>query len=320
VWGIDSLLNVRLIVRHKAATPQNKQELKMLKIGDFSQLAHVTIRALRYYDELGLLKPIKVDDYSGYRYYSADQLTQLHRIIAMKDMGLSLEDIARLLKDDVPVSHILDLLRIKQEEQKQRLEIEAERLKRVEEWLMQVEKEGKMPNYEIVVKTIAPLSIVSIRTGVPNSRAVDPVWRKIEPVVRKLVDYIFKSGSQIAGPPMAIFHGGEPEENDFDMEIAFPVPDDVPSKGEFHFKKLPGYDRMVTTIHKGGVNSGRPAYAALGKWIEKNDYHLVGPDREIYLIDYQITSPSREIYFTDSHSSIPTGEFITEIQLPVAKV
>jgi DNA-binding transcriptional MerR regulator len=73
----------------------------MLKIGDFSKLARVTIKALRYYDELGLLKPVKVDEFTGYRYYETSQLTQLHRIVAMKDMGLSLEEIARLLKDNV---------------------------------------------------------------------------------------------------------------------------------------------------------------------------------------------------------------------------
>src|SRR5271157_177020 len=115
----------------------------MLKIGDFSNLARVTIKALRYYDELGLLKPVKVDEFTGYRYYEASQLTQVQRIIALKDMGLSLEEVSRLLRDNVSISHILDLLHSKQEEQKQKLAVELERLKRVEEWLVQVEKEGK---------------------------------------------------------------------------------------------------------------------------------------------------------------------------------
>ena len=87
----------------------------------------------------------------------------MHRIVALKEMGLSLEEIARLLKENVSIVHILDLLHTKQEEQKRKLEVETERLKRVEEWLIQVEKEGKMPNYEIVIKKIAPLKVVSIR-------------------------------------------------------------------------------------------------------------------------------------------------------------
>jgi DNA-binding transcriptional MerR regulator len=88
----------------------------MLKIGDFSRFAHVSLKALRYYDELGLLKPVKVDEFTGYRCYSASQLAQLQCIVALKDMGLSLEEIARLLKDDVSIAHVLDLLHIKQEE------------------------------------------------------------------------------------------------------------------------------------------------------------------------------------------------------------
>ena len=290
----------------------------MLKIGDFSQLAHVTIRALRHYDELGLLKPVKVDEFTGYRYYSTGQLTQLHRIIAMKDMGLSLEEIARLLRDDVPVSYILDILHIKQEEQKRKLETETERLKRVEDWLLAVEREKKMPNYEIVLKKIAPLQIISIRVILPNSPDAEPIWRKAEPVLRGITDYIFKSGSQITGPPMAIFYGEDFKE-ELDLELAFPVSQDLPAKGEFQYKELLGYDQMATTIHKGGFNSGSPAYAALGKWIETNDYHLIGPDREIYLIDYQIAGPNRELFFADTCSSSPPREFVTEIQLPVAR-
>src|SRR4030042_2882886 len=117
----------------------------MLKIGDFSRLARVTVKALRYYDELGLLKPAKIDSFTGYRYYSADQLPRLHRIIALKDMGLSLEEIARLLQDDVSISHILDLLHTKREAQQRRLEEESERLKRVEDWMLEVERENKLP-------------------------------------------------------------------------------------------------------------------------------------------------------------------------------
>ncbi len=75
----------------------------MFKIGDFSRLSLVSVKALRYYDELGLLKPARVDEFTGYRYYSAGQLTRLNRILAMKDMGLSLEQIALLLdKEPTP--------------------------------------------------------------------------------------------------------------------------------------------------------------------------------------------------------------------------
>jgi DNA-binding transcriptional MerR regulator len=292
----------------------------MLKIGDFSRLARVTIKALRYYDELGLLKLAKIDSFTGYRYYSADQLPRLHRIIALKDIGLSLEEIARLLQDDVSISHILDLLYTKQEAQKRRLEDEIEHLKRVEEWILEVERENKLPAYEFIIKEVPPVQVVSARITVPNTFNVKPVLSKILPVMTEMADYVFKSNSQIVGPPIGILHGEIFGVEDFDWELALPVSQDVPSKGEFQCKELPGYDQMVTTIHKGGVNSGAPANIALAQWFETNGYQIIGPRREIYLIDYRIFGPDREIYFNDTQSGSPPGKFVVEIQLPVARM
>ena len=65
-----------------------------MRIGDFSKLSRVSIKALRYYDQMGMLKPIDVDRSTGYRSYSVSQLPRLNRILALKDLGLSLEQIA----------------------------------------------------------------------------------------------------------------------------------------------------------------------------------------------------------------------------------
>jgi DNA-binding transcriptional MerR regulator len=292
----------------------------MLKIGDFSRLARVTVKALRYYDELGLLKPAKLDSFTGYRYYSADQLPRLHRIIALKEMGLSLEEIARLLQDDVSISHILDLLHTKQESQKRRLENELERLKWVEDWISEVERENKLPAYEIILKKVPPVQVVSVITTLPNTFDVKPVWGQASSVMREIVDHIFKSSSQIVGPMIVIFPNEISREDNIECELALPVSQDVPSKGEIQCKELPGYDQMVTTIHKGGVNSGAPANIALAKWFETNDYQIIGPHRNVVLIDYKIVGPDRDIYFADTQSSSPPGEFVTEIQLPVERV
>ena len=292
----------------------------MLRIGDFSRLARVTIKALRYYDELGLLKPARIDSSTGYRYYSADQLPRLHRIIALKDMGLSLEEIARLLQDDVSISHILDLLYTKQEAQKRKLENEIEHLKRVEDWILEVERENKLPAYEMIIKKIPPVQVVSVRTMLPNTLDAKLVSSKVLSVATKMVDHVFKSNAQIVGPAIGILYGEIAGVEDFDWELALPVSQDVPSKGEIQCKELPGYDQMVTTIHKGGVNSGAPANIALAKWFETNDYQIIGPRREIYLIDYRIVGPDREIYFGDTQSSSPPEKFVVEIQLPIDRV
>ena len=86
----------------------------MLKIGDFSKLSLVSVKALRYYDELGLLKPVQVDEFTGYRYYSTSQLTRLNRILALKDLGLALEQIAQLLDQDLTPDQVRGMLKLKQ--------------------------------------------------------------------------------------------------------------------------------------------------------------------------------------------------------------
>ena len=94
----------------------------MLKIGDFSKLSQVSIKALRLYDEMGLLKPISVDRSSGYRFYSASQLPRLNRIIALKDLGFSLEQITQLLNEEVSPEQIRGMLRLKQADLQQQIE------------------------------------------------------------------------------------------------------------------------------------------------------------------------------------------------------
>ena len=110
----------------------------MLKIGDFSQLAQVSVRALRIYDEMGLRKPVHVDRFSGYRYYEAEQLPRLNRIIALKDLGLSLEQISQLLNDNLSAEQLRGMLMMKQADLEQELKEGKLRLMRVAARLRQI--------------------------------------------------------------------------------------------------------------------------------------------------------------------------------------
>jgi len=123
----------------------------MLKIGEFAHLGQVTVRTLQYYDEIGLLRPAHVDPWTGYRYYSRDQLSRLHHILTLKDLGLSLEQIGPLLDDDLPPAEVRGMLRLKEAElADQRQEVETQ-LVRVQAWLGEVEKETAMSEYAQVV-------------------------------------------------------------------------------------------------------------------------------------------------------------------------
>jgi DNA-binding transcriptional MerR regulator len=103
----------------------------MFKIGDFSRLGQVSVRMLRHYDDLGLLKPAQVDRFTDYRYYTIEQLPRLNRILALKDLGVPLEKIAELLQKDLPLAALQDLLRSKQADLYQQIQNDRARLNRL---------------------------------------------------------------------------------------------------------------------------------------------------------------------------------------------
>src|ERR1700720_1207341 len=113
----------------------------MFKIGEFSKLVQVTVPTLRYYDQVGLLKPVHVDRFTSYRYYSASQLPRLNRILALKDLGFSLEQIAQTLDEGVSPEQLRGMLRLKRAELRQHIADEQARLARVEARLNDIDKE-----------------------------------------------------------------------------------------------------------------------------------------------------------------------------------
>src|SRR6266851_5683842 len=135
----------------------------MLKIGEFSRLSQVTVKTLHHYDEIGLLKPSHVDPVSDYRYYTLDQLPRLHRIMALKALGLSLEEVAQLLLEDLPPEQIRGMLRLKQTEAQRRVHEEQARLAQIEFRLRQIEMAGMMQSVDIVIKRIEPFFALTLR-------------------------------------------------------------------------------------------------------------------------------------------------------------
>lgn len=271
----------------------------MFKIGDFSRLSRVPVKTLRYYDEIGLLKPVTVDQFNGYRYYSAGQLTRLNRIIGLKNLGLSLEEIAQFLSSDMPVPQILDMLRKRQLEIQQQLGEEQAKLVRVEEWLKQIEKEGTMPAYEVVIKKVEATTVASVRDIIPNYGQVGRLYGEI-------FTYLGRNGIRPAGPPMAIYHDGEYKEQEVDVEAAIPVSKELPGNTRVKISKLPVMEQVACAIHQGDYKEISRAYNALMAWIESNGY--------------QIADRSREIYLRGPGDTQDVKSYVTEVQFPVNKI
>ncbi|MFS8118487.1 MAG: MerR family transcriptional regulator [Microcoleus sp.] len=270
----------------------------MLKIGDFSKLSQVSIKALRLYDQLGLLKPTQVDDSNGYRYYSTSQLPRLNRIIAFKDLGFSLEQIMQLLDDKISPIEIRGMLLLKQAELQQHIDGETARLARVEARLRQIEQEDNMPNYEVVVKKIQPITVASIREILPDYAAVGKLFNE-------LTDYLYQHEVKSGNYCGAIWHDAEYKESDVDGEAIEFVDQPLPGNERIKVYQLPGWEQAACAVHHGSYNTIIESYNYLLSWIETNGYRIVGPNREIYIQGGP--EPDNESY-------------VTENQFPVEKI
>lgn len=270
----------------------------MFKIGEFSRLSQVPVKTLRYYDEIGLLKPAEVDDFTGYRHYSADQMPRLNRILALKDLGLSLTQIGELLDGGLSAEQIRGMLRLKQAEVNGRVKEEQARLDRVERRLRQIEQEGAMPAYEIVIKEVPAMKVAAVR-------GVIPAYGDIGQLYSVLFKHVGRHRARPAGPALAIYYDEGYRETDVDVEAAVPLSKDLPDGDRVQVRELPAVEQMACIVHKGSYDSMGEAYNQIMAWIEVNGYGVCGPNREVYIKGPGLlTRPS---------------SYVTELQIPVEK-
>ena len=269
----------------------------MFRIGDFSRLSRVTVKTLRYYDEIGLLRPAHVDQFTNYRYYSAEQLPRLNRILALKDLGFSLDEIAHLLDENVSAEEMRGMLHMRQMQIQRDIADDQAKLALVEMRLRQLEQEDKMSRYEVMIKQVETVKVASVRD-------VRPTYSDIGSLFAEVIGYLMQNRVAPGKPFVGIYHDPEYREEHVDLEAAVPVDRDLPGTKLVKIHELPG-DQMAYTIHKGHYQSIGEAYNALMQWIESNNYKITGPGREVYL---QGPEPG-----------IDPSSFVTEIQFPVEK-
>ena len=271
----------------------------MIKIGDFARLSQVSVVTLRYYDEMDLLKPVKVDHFTGYRYYSADQLPRLNRILALKDLGFSLEQIKLMLADNLSLEQLRGMLKLQRREVEQRLSEEQARLVRIEARLRQIELEDKMPNYDVLIKTTPAILVAARRMTIPTN---DQVPEYLGPAYAEVYDYIRKRGVKDDGQCMTLWHSPADFYANEDAEAIFVVDRLLPGTDRVKVYELPSI-QVAAVVHQGDFEEFTQGHAALLEWIDANGYKIVGPYREVYI----------------KHEKDNLSDTITEIQFPVEK-
>lgn len=269
----------------------------MFKIKDFSKFAKVSTRMLRYYDEVGLFKPVKIDKFTGYRYYSASQIPTLIKIVTFRDIGFNIAEISRLLKIENE-SDVLQELKKKKIQIEKNIDNEKKIISDIETIISTFGKEGFLMNYEVKLKKIPSCKVISIRSKVENySKEID-LWAM-------LGVYAQNNKLQPSGEPFAIYHDGEYKEEDVDIEVAMPITELKKNEGKFVFREVESVPCMATILYKGRYENIDSAFFYLAKWIENSEYEPYGKVRQV-AIKGEWNEPNPDNY-------------LVEIQMPVQK-
>ena len=243
----------------------------MFRIGDFARLGQVSVKTLHHYDEIGLLRPALVDEDTGYRHYTADQLTTLHRILTLKGLGFSLQEIADVLGDAPVTMPLEDILRKKVAEAQQTISREETRIVQIEAWLKNSE-ENIMPKYDVLLKTLEPQLIASIREHMKDITNMGALFGEV-------AGYIESQGAK-AGPGMVLYHSTE---EGLDAEIAFPISTPIAGTDRIQVYELPRVENAACLVYKGTHAAMGEASHTIAKWIEDNGYRISGANRVMFL-------------------------------------
>ena len=270
---------------------RHKEKEQLYKIGMFANMNRVTIKALRYYDEQKLLVPVYVDEENGYRYYAAGQMAQLHRIIALKNMGFSIDDIRKIIEGAEEKSFLL----VKKQEILKEIAVLTDKLSQIESYLARDSINLSAP---VLIKEIPQAIVCTMKRRIKSYDALFELMPQMGAQMEL-------SDCRCAQPSYCFTHYLEPEykEEDILVEICEAVTEKKPDTGDIAFKVFPKVPMAACIFHKGSYNTLPESYAMLLQYIEENGYEICGNIRESYIDG--VWNKETE------------NEWLTEIQIPV---
>ncbi|MFJ6617408.1 MerR family transcriptional regulator [Kitasatospora sp. NPDC091335] len=255
----------------------------MLNIGDFASHGRVSVRMLRHYDAIGLLRPARVDPVSGYRFYEASQLARLNRVIALKELGFTLQQVRAVLDERVDAAELRGMLRLRRAQLAEAIAADELRLARVEARLRTIESEGTMSAHDVVVKPVPSVRVAQL-TGVAASYEPGDIGPVIGPLFAELCRRLDEAGVEAAGPSVACYRDAPEGDGTVLVLAAVPVGASVrPGAHGFEVLDLPPIDRAATIVHRGPMDEVLGTGQALARFIEENGYRSAGYARELYL-------------------------------------
>ncbi|WP_432514195.1 MerR family transcriptional regulator [Kineococcus sp. SYSU DK001] len=272
----------------------------MFSIGEFAALARVSVRVLRHYDALGLLPPAVVDPVTGYRSYRAAQLSRLNRVLALKDLGLTLQQVRAVLDEEVGVQELQGMLRLRRAELAEQVAADVARLRAVEVRLRVIEEEGTVGTQDVVVKDTDPVRVAEL-SAVAASFEPDDIGPVIQPLYEQLHRRLAEAGVRPTGPGVAWYeHADGGDGGAVRVHAGVVVDARQEARGGVQVTDLPPV-RAATIVHHGPMDGVDATWQVLARWIEDNGHRPLGLGGEVYL-DYCPEDPS---------------DGVTELQIPV---
>jgi len=264
----------------------------MLKIGEFSKLSRVSIRMLRHYDDIGLLPPAEIDRFTGYRYYSPDQLPVVGRITALKDMGFQLAEIVKILENYDDRELLDHYLARRQTELKEITETMEYQMRLLDSARKRLRKEQNM-NYDVTIKTIPERYAATVHMTIPHYEDEGMVWQILNDETEPL--------KMVPTEPCLVaaeYLDDEYKEKDVELIAWKTVKGTYPDTEHVKFKTLPEV-KVASCMVKGGYEQMPDVYGAVISWVNANGYEFAGAMFNIYHV-----SP---------HETQNPDEFVTEV-------
>lgn len=209
----------------------------MFNIGDFARLGRVSVRMLRHYDAIGVLRPAHVDEFTGYRSYDAHQLQRLNRLIALKDLGFTLEQVRTVLNEHASVDDLRGMLTVRRTQVEEELAEQRSRLDRIEARLRLIESENTMNNHDVIVKHVPAIRVAAL-TGTAESFASEHIGPVIQPLYPQLCAQIEAAGLGFAGPSIAYYEQIE-ETDKVAVHASFPITGEPSLDSDLEVVELP---------------------------------------------------------------------------------
>ncbi|MDD6037794.1 MAG: MerR family transcriptional regulator [bacterium] len=273
----------------------------MLLIGEVSKISQVSLRMLRYYDKAGIFKPKVIHEENGYRYYTADQLDDLYKIVELRDLGFSVAEIGTLMGEDNKGKYLDAIGKKKRELEAEVSEIQTKlkRLSTLETDVNTNEEEILRKDVTIVLKSIPNKDVISYRKTVENYFCEEMMWGEFG---KLLADCEVSFSNEC----FSLYHDIDYREENVDIEICLVLdhPLNRIPEGLIH-RQVIGCDKAVSIIVKGPYENISYAYRKFAHWLEAHE-------------EYHMTGPTRQICYVSPVNTDHPEEYVTEILIPLS--